>query len=112
MSIFAAQATPMPAALRLLERHPLGTQAFAPMGQALRMLLVVAKPDLAPHALQPHHLHAFLTTPEQAVQLHLGTWHHPLLSLQTGQWLVVDRVGAGANCEEVPIDHWQLRCHV
>lgn len=112
MSIFAAQAAPMPAALRLMERHPLGTQAFVPMGRALRMLLVVADGRLAPEALRPHHLHAFVTTPEQAVQLHTGTWHHPLLALDSGNWLVVDRVGAGHNCDEVEIGHWQLRCEV
>lgn len=110
MSIFVAQTAPMPAALRLMERHPLGSQAFAPLGQALGMLVVVADAHLEAQDLRPHHLHAFVTHAKQALQLHRGTWHHPLLSLQAGQWLVIDRVGEDYNCDEVDIAHWQLRC--
>ena len=110
LSIFAAQAAPMPAPLRVMERHPLGSQAFAPLGQALGMVVVVADASIAEQDLRPHHLHAFVSSPEQALQLHRGTWHHPLLSLQAGQWLVIDRVGEGHNCDEVDIAHWQLRC--
>lgn len=111
LSIFAAQAAPMPALLRLMERHPLGSQAFAPLGQALQMVVVVADAHIAAQDLRPHHLQAFVSSATQALQLHPGTWHHPLISLQAGQWLVIDRVGNGPNCDEVDISQWQLRCH-
>lgn len=110
LSLFEAAATPLPAQLRLLERHRQGSQAFAPFGAALRMLLVVADAALAPGAITPGHLRAFVTDGQQGVQLHCGVWHHPLLSLQAGTWLVADRVADEADCDVVPIAGWQLHC--
>ena len=60
-----------------------------------RWVVVVAdSPDATPRA--------FLADRGQGVQYHRGTWHHPLLALdQGGDFLIVDRVGAGDHCEEV-----------
>lgn len=110
LSLFEAAATPLPAALRLVERHRLGSQAFAPFGAALRMLLVVADAALAPGEITPAHLQAFLSDGQQGVQLRPGVWHHPLLSLQDGTWLVADRVAEEVDCDVVRMDHWRLHC--
>ncbi|MDR0225876.1 MAG: ureidoglycolate lyase [Burkholderiaceae bacterium] len=110
LSLFEASATPLPAALRLVERHRLGSQAFAPFGAALAMLLVVADAALAPGDIRPEHLQAFVTSGQQGVQLHPGVWHHPLLSLQSGTWLVADRVADQVDCDVVSLARWQLHC--
>jgi ureidoglycolate lyase len=110
LSLFEAAAAPRPCVLHLMERHRLGSQSFAPFGAALRMLVVVADARLAPAELAPHHLHAFVSNGQQGIHLRAGTWHHPLLSLTAGTWLVADRVDAQPDCDVVPIDGWRLRC--
>ncbi len=110
LSLFDAAATQLPAALRRMERHRLGSQAFAPFGAAVQMLLVVAHARIEPDDLRPEHLEAFVTHGGQAIQLREGTWHHPLLSLQAGAWLVVDRIAQLADCDVVPIQAWGLGC--
>ena len=110
LSLFEAAAAPRPCVLRLMERHRLGSQTFAPFGAALRMLVVVADARLALDELAPHYLHAFVSNGQQGIHLRAGVWHHPLLSLDAGPWLVADRVAAQVDCDVVPIEDWQLRC--
>ena len=102
LSIFRARPCRLPMQLLLLERHPLGSQAFMPLSQ-LPYLVVVAGaaqvPDLA-------RVRCFRAAPGQGVNYALGTWHHPLLALQAeSDFLVVDRGGDGgdANCDEYPL---------
>jgi ureidoglycolate lyase len=103
LAIFQVQPAAPPLALRLLERHPLGTQAFVPLaGQ--RFVVVVAPPDLEPHQLDPSRLRAFVTDGRQGTNYCRGTWHHPLLALDGGEFLVLDRGGPGANGEVVPYE--------
>ena len=105
ISIFRARPRTLPLALTLLERHPLGSQAFMPLSR-LPYLVVVApaadatRPDLS-------RLRCFLAGPGQGVNYAAGTWHHPLLALQAEcDFLVVDRGGAATdhNCDEFPLD--------
>lgn len=97
ISIGRSDAAPMPLALDLLERHPLGSQAFVPMA-ATQMLVVVA-PDEGGKPGEPV---AFLSGPGQGVQYHAGTWHGVLAPLEgPSDFLIVDRVGTADNLEEV-----------
>ncbi len=97
ISIFRAQALPMPLAVRMLERHPLGSQAFVPL-HGRPFLVVVAPAGERPH---PDQVRAFLTDGGQGVNYHRGVWHHPILALAPeDDFLVVDRSGAGNNCDE------------
>ncbi|MFX8813062.1 ureidoglycolate lyase, partial [Acinetobacter baumannii] len=86
-----------PIRLRVMERHPLGSQAFVPMcGDPF--LVVVAPPGPAP---APADLRAFVTNGRQGVNYARGTWHHPLLALdRISDFLVVDRGGDGRNLDE------------
>jgi ureidoglycolate lyase len=96
VSLFEGQAWHAPIEIRMLERHPLGSQAFYPVDGA-RMLIVVAPPG----ELDESKIRAFVSAPEQGVNYARGTWHHPLLCLQRpGRFLVMDRGGAGPNCDE------------
>lgn len=93
------EATPVP--LRVLERHPLGSQAFIPVdGQ--RYLVVVA-PAGEPPSLDA--LRAFVADSHQGINYHRGVWHHPMIALDSAcDFLEVHRAGPGANCDEVDID--------
>ncbi len=95
----SAEATPVP--LRLLERHPQGNQVFMPLdGQ--RYLVIVAPAGTPPTAAD---LHAFLCRGNQGVNYHRGTWHHPMIALDTDCcFLEVQRRGPGDNCDEVALD--------
>lgn len=101
INIFRGAATPLPFEVRMLERHPLGSQAFLPMEQ-VRFLVVVAPPG---DTVAPDQVQAFLAEPGQGVNYARGTWHHPLLALgQTTDFVVVDRGGPGDNVDEVHFD--------
>lgn len=109
-SLFDAAATALPARLTLMERHRLGSQSFAPFGTSLQLVAVVAEAGIAPEALGPEHLRAFVTDGRQGLQLAPGVWHHPLLSLQAGPWLVADRIAAEVDCDVVRLDGWGVHC--
>lgn len=90
--------TKLPYAFDLIERHPLGSQAFVPLnGQ--RFVVVVAP---AGESAEIADLRAFVTNGHQGVNYHRGVWHMPLIALDAEQeFLIVDRTGGGANCEEL-----------
>lgn len=98
ISLFQAEPRSLPYKLELLERHPEGSQAFVPMSQNPFLVVVAEGTDA-----QPGLVHAFITAPGQAINLHRGTWHGVLTPLAApGLFAVVDRIGATANLEE----HW------
>lgn len=106
ISIFSAQALEMPLTVRMLERHPLGSQAFIPLlGQPF--LIVVAPLGDAPES---ELVRAFRSNGRQGVNYHRGVWHHPVLTIEKrDDFLVVDRSGSGNNCDEHFFDeHEQL----
>jgi ureidoglycolate lyase len=92
ISLVRAQPRPMPFAIRMLERHPLGSQAFIPLGKLAYLVVVAESPDAMPRA--------FLASDGQGVNFRRGCWHHPLLALDAvSDFIVVDRDGPGDNCE-------------
>lgn len=97
LSLFVAEVLPMPLTIRMLERHPHGSQAFVPLhGQPF--LIVVAPPAEAP---DPEAVRAFVTDGRQGINYHRGVWHHPVLALvPQDTFLVIDRAGTGPNCDE------------
>jgi ureidoglycolate lyase len=96
LSVFHAVARSLPYAFDLVERHPLGSQAFLPMTQA--PFLVIVAPDEQGTPGTPR---AFLTNGAQGINLHRGTWHGVLTPLQApGLFAVLDRIGDGANLQE------------
>lgn len=97
LSIFRAKARPFPIHIDMMERHPLGSQAFMPLS-GNGFLVVVAEPGDAPLFSS---LRAFAAAPGQGVNYHPGVWHFPLLALNDGDaFLVIDRMGPGNNLEE------------
>lgn len=106
INIFRATPWDRPIGLRVMERHPLGSQAFISMS-GRPFLLVVAKAGDPPKGAED--LHAFVTQPGQGINYARGTWHHPLLVLdQPDDVLVVDRGGSGHNLDEIDVIGWNL----
>lgn len=101
ISLFKAELRSLPCKLEMMERHPLGSQAFIPM--SMDAFLVVVAQDLGGKPEKPR---AFLTLPGQAINFHRNTWHGVLAPLSgSGLFAVVDRVGDGTNLQE----HWFTR---
>jgi ureidoglycolate lyase len=90
--------TELPCKISMLERHPLGSQAFIPMqGQAF---LVVVAPNLNAEQPDLDQIHVFISNGQQGVNYRAGTWHHPLLTLEApSDFTVIDRIGSGHNCD-------------
>lgn len=96
VNLFRAQPRAQPVQLTLMERHPLGSQAFIPL--AAQRYIVVVAPD---EGGTPGPLQAFISKGWQGVNYHRNVWHHPLLALDMiSDFLVVDRGGEGNNLEE------------
>lgn len=110
VSIFEAVVpASLPVRLRLLERHPISSQAFYPLGHS-PFIVVVAAGRSAPDLTQ---IRAFITNGQQGVNFHPSTWHHPLVALERADFLVLDRDGPGAgfdqDYEEVVLDKIDVR---
>ena len=101
LSIFRGTCRPAPLEIHLMERHPLGSQAFMPL-QAHDWLVVVADGNKTGDAPDFSSLVCFRARGDQGVSYHRGVWHHPLLILVPEQdFLIVDRKGDGHNLDEV-----------
>jgi ureidoglycolate lyase len=87
----------MPRVIKMLERHPLGSQAFIPLlGHPFLVVVAPAGDEPVPGAVR-----AFRSNGRQGVNYHRGVWHHPVLTIEKrDEFLVVDRSGSGNNCDE------------
>ena len=103
ISIVVANPRPRPISIRLMERHPLGSQIFYPLQDGPWLVVVCGDPK------DRSSFRAFSATGHQGINYARNIWHHPLLVLEAhSRFLVVDRKGPGANLEEVPIDEIRL----
>jgi len=86
--------------VKMLERHPFGSQSFTPIGTQANagFFVVVAEGDGEP---DPATLRAFEAAPGQGVNVAAGVWHHPnIVKAGKQQFLVVDRADPATNLEE------------
>ena len=93
ISIFAALKRDFPMKIDMMEKHPLGSQAFIPMKETTFLVLVAPedeKPDIKK-------IESFIVPPGIGVNYNPGTWHFPLISTEDMNFLVVDRKGSGNN---------------
>jgi len=99
VSLFVAEPRPVPIAITVMERHPLGTQAFYPLQDRPWLVLVCGNPHDAGS------YRAFTATGRQGVNYARDVWHHQLLVLDAAsRFIVVDRTGPGNNLEEASLD--------
>lgn len=100
ISLFKSEKRSFPYSLEMVERHPMGSQAFLPM--SLAPFLVIVCPDEDGRPGTPK---AFLTAPGQGINIYRNVWHGVLTPLSDpGIFAVVDRIGDGDNLEEVWFD--------
>lgn len=98
INIFRGTPRAQPIEIRMMENHPLGSQAFMPLS-ARPYYVVVAKPG---ETVGADDLYCFLAQPGQGVSYARNVWHHPLLALEeVSDFLVMDRGGPGNNLIEV-----------
>jgi ureidoglycolate lyase len=102
-SIFRSQAVELPFRVEVMERHPLGSQMFMPLSGHPYLVAVAPAGEFDWTAVE-----LFLAQADQGVNYHAGTWHHYCLALEgVSDFLVVDRDGAGDNCDEVHLSDSQ-----
>jgi len=93
LSIFRGTRRPDPIAIRMMERHPLGSQAFMPLA-AHDWLVVVAPTNADDSAPDFGSLRCFRAPGTVGVNYDRNVWHHPLLVLRPEQdFLIIDRAG-------------------
>lgn len=95
MSFFLGR--PRPLEITMLEKHPLGSQAFYPLDDKRWLVVVAGEP-------RSDCVRAFWATGRQGVNYHRNIWHHPLLVLEPQQFVIIDRAGDGQNCDEQSLD--------
>ena len=83
-----------------LERHRLGTQTFIPLN-GVRYVVLVALGDAKPDAST---LQAFTVSGQQAITLRAGIWHHGLMALSDGDFVVLERSADVVDCELARLD--------
>lgn len=96
VNLFRGQPRELPFEVKMLERHPLGSQAFVPLNDKPYLVVVAPAGDL-----DVTQIRAFVSHGWQGVNYAKGVWHHPLIALgEVSDFIVVDRGGDGLNLNE------------
>ena len=93
VSIFSALKRNFPMKIDMMEKHPLGSQAFIPMKETTFLVLVAPQGD----SPDINMIKSFIVPPGIGVNYKPGIWHFPLISTIDMNFLVVDRKGPGNN---------------
>ncbi len=93
LSIFSAIKRNFPMKIDMMEKHPLGSQAFIPMNETT-FLCFVAPPGESPEIDK---LQSFIIPPKTGINYKPGIWHFPLISTEDTDFLVIDRKGNSEN---------------
>ena len=93
VSIFSASKRTFPMTIDMMEKHPLGSQAFIPMKETT-FLSFVAPPGESPEISK---IQSFIVPPKTGINYKPGIWHFPLISTEDTNFLVIDRKGNGNN---------------
>ena len=77
----------------MMEKHPLGSQAFIPMKETTFLVFV------APKGSEPNlnKIESFIVPPGIGINYNPEIWHFPLISTEDMNFLVIDRKGLGDN---------------
>ena len=99
LSLNHAKPIDLPLTATEMERHNRSSQCFVPVDVARWVVMVAPDKGGAP---DPAGLRAFVVRGDQAVNYHLGTWHHPLRVLdRPGRFAVLMwSTGVKADDEE------------
>ena len=89
VSIFSDLKRTFPMKIDMMEKHPLGSQAFIPMKETT-FLSFVAPPGESPEISK---IQSFIVPPKTGINYKPGIWHFPLISTEDTNFLVIDRKG-------------------
>ena len=93
VSVFLALKRTFPMKIDMMEKHPLGSQAFIPMKETT-FLSFVAPSGESPEISE---IQSFIIPPKTGINYKPGIWHFPLISTEDTNFLVIDRKGSGEN---------------
>ena len=93
VSIFSALKRSFPMKIDMMEKHPLGSQAFIPMKETT-FLSFAAPPGEKPDI---NKIESFIIPPRTGINYKPDIWHFPLISTENTNFLVIDRKGDGEN---------------
>ena len=93
MSIFSTRKRKFPMNIKMMEKHPLGSQAFIPMKET-KFLVFVAPKGKKPNVKK---IESFIIPKQTGINYKPGIWHFPLISIKNMNFLVIDRKGIGNN---------------
>ena len=93
VSIFSALKRNFPMKIDMMEKHPLGSQAFIPMKETTFLAFVAPQNN----KLEIEKIESFIIPPGIGINYKVGTWHFPLISTENMNFLIVDRQGPGNN---------------
>ena len=93
ISIFSALKRSFPMKIDMMEKHPLGSQAFIPMKETTFLTLVAPKGEKP----EINKIESFVVPKGKGVNYNAGVWHFPLIATEDMDFLVVDRKGSGDN---------------
>jgi len=93
ISIFSALKRSFPMKIDMMEKHPLGSQAFIPMKETTFLTLVAPKGEKP----EINKIESFVVPKGKGVNYNAGVWHFPLIATEDMDFLVVDRKGSGNN---------------
>ena len=93
VSIFSAVKRNFPMKIDMMEKHPLGSQAFIPMKETTFLAFVAPPGDLP----KVDKIKSFIIPPKKGINYKPGVWHFPLISTEDTDFLVIDRKGSGDN---------------
>ena len=99
LDIFHVKPVSLPFECQMLERHPISSQAFVPIGECRFLVVVAPAEDDSPDANVSR---AFITNGRQGVNYHPGVWHHPILALgEETDFVMIGRAEDGYDCDVV-----------
>jgi len=93
VSIFSSLKRNFPMEIDMMEKHPLGSQAFMPMINTTFLVFVAPQGDLP----EINKIQSFIIPPKKGINYNPGIWHFPLISTEDTDFLVIDRKGNGDN---------------
>ena len=93
VSIFSAIKRTFPMEIDMMEKHPLGSQAFIPMKETTFLSFVAPQGNIP----EINKIQSFIIPPKTGINYKPGIWHFPLISTEDTNFLVIDRKSNGEN---------------
>ena len=97
LDLFRVKPLPLPLECCTLERHPISSQAFLPLGERQFLVVVAPAGGNKPDATATR---AFITNGRQGINYRPGVWHHPVLAFGSEtDFVMMGRADDGYNCD-------------